>query len=152
MGLWLYAFRVLKTTCNPHCIFGTSNYKLWWIISDLQFLGDLATDDDPSWATDDRATVKQRDRCKGRKESLWKETDALDPDEHLDAIALILEPPASCCVCLFVWGGGVHYFIIKSVIPSICISSLVVLNMWRRRRHGAFHMIFSMYMLKFAPT
>jgi hypothetical protein len=52
----------------------------------------------------------------------------LDPDEHFDVIALILEPPASCCVCLFVWGGGIHYLIIISVIPSICISSLVVLN------------------------
>ena len=36
----------------------------WWIINDLQFLGD------PSWATDARATMKQTDRCKGRKESL----------------------------------------------------------------------------------
>jgi hypothetical protein len=48
----------------------------------LQFLGDLATDDDPSWATDDRATMKQRDRCKGRKESLWKETDTLESWAH----------------------------------------------------------------------
>ena len=152
MDLWVYAFPVRKTTCNPHYILDTSNYKLRWIFSHLPFLGDLATDDDPSWATDDRATVKQSDRCKWRKESLWKETDVLDPDEHFDAIALILEPPASCYVCLFVWGGGVHYFIIKSVIPSICISSLVILNVWRRRRHGAFHMIFSMYMLKFSPT
>ena len=38
----------------------------WWIINDQQFLGD------PSWATDARATMKQTDRCKGRKESLEK--------------------------------------------------------------------------------
>ena len=42
----------------------------------------------------------------GKKESLWKKTDALDLDEHLYVIALMLEPPASCCVCLYVWGGG----------------------------------------------
>jgi len=72
MGLLVYAFRVRKTTCNTHCIFGTSNYKLWWIFSDLQFLGDIATDDDPSWAIDASATMKQRDRCKGWKESLEK--------------------------------------------------------------------------------
>jgi len=77
-------------------------YKLWWIISDLQFLGYLATDDNPSRATDARATMKQRDRCKGRKE-----TDALNPDEHFDVIALMLEPPASCCV-VCVGGGGGH--------------------------------------------
>jgi hypothetical protein len=61
MGLWVYALRVRKTTCNPHCIFGTSNYKLWWMFSDLQFLGYLATDDDSSWATDTRTTMQQRD-------------------------------------------------------------------------------------------
>ena len=49
-GLWVYAFRVRKTTCNLHCIFCTSNYNMWWMLSDKQFLGDLATDDDPSWA------------------------------------------------------------------------------------------------------
>ena len=38
-----------------------------------------------------RATMKKRDRWKGRKESLGKETDALDPDEHFDVIALLLE-------------------------------------------------------------
>ena len=43
--------------------------------------------------------MKQRDRYKGKKESLGKETDILDPDEHLDVIALMLEPPASCCAC-----------------------------------------------------
>ena len=47
--------------------------------------------------------MKQTDRYKGRKESLGKETDALDPDEHFDVIALMLGPPASCCVCLCVW-------------------------------------------------
>jgi hypothetical protein len=57
MVLWVYAFRVRKTTSN------------------LQFLGDLVTDDDTSWATDVRATMNQRDRCKGRKDSLGKETD-----------------------------------------------------------------------------
>jgi hypothetical protein len=35
--------------------------------------------------------MKQRDRCKGRKESLGKETDVLDPDEHFDVIALMLD-------------------------------------------------------------
>jgi hypothetical protein len=130
MGLWVYAFRVRKTTTN------------------LQFVGDLVTDDDTSWATDVRASMKQRDRCKGRKESLGKETDALDQDVHFDAIDLMLRPPVSCCV----WGRGwftciedhavssvnlfvicymgdfvlssCHYLI--SVISSI--SSLVVLN------------------------
>ena len=43
--------------------------------------------------------MKQRDRCNGRKESLGKETDALDQDEHFDAIDLMLRPPVSCCVC-----------------------------------------------------
>ena len=51
--------------------------------------------------------MKQRNQCKGRKESLGKETDALDPDEHFDVIPLMLGPPASCCVFLCV-GGGVH--------------------------------------------
>jgi hypothetical protein len=105
--------------CNPHCIFGTNNYKLWWIISDLQFLGDLATDDHPSWATDDRATMKQRDRCKGKKESLWKETDTLDPDKHFDVTALMLELPASCCVCSFVWGGGVGHVALKIMLWAL---------------------------------
>ena len=58
-------------------------------------------------AIDARATMKQRDRCKGRKESLGKETDALDPDEHFDVNALMSEPPASCCVCVCVGGGHV---------------------------------------------
>ena len=98
MDLWVYAFPVRKTTCNSHYIFDNSNYKLWWIFSRLQFLGDLATDDDTSWATDARATMKQRDRYQGSKESLGKETDALDPDEHCGVIALMLVPPASCCV------------------------------------------------------
>jgi hypothetical protein len=43
----------------------------------------------------------------GRKESLRKETDALDPDEHFDVIALMLGPPASYCAFLCV-GRGVH--------------------------------------------
>jgi hypothetical protein len=51
--------------------------------------------------------MKQRDRCKGRKESLGKETDVLDPDEHFDVIALMLEPPASCCVCVEGEGGHI---------------------------------------------
>ena len=68
MSLWVYALRVRKTTCNPHCIFGTSNYKLWWMFSDLQFLGDLATDDDSSWATDTRTTMKQRDAREERND------------------------------------------------------------------------------------
>jgi hypothetical protein len=36
--------------------------------------------------------MKQMDRYKGRKESLGKETDALDPDEYFDVIALMLGP------------------------------------------------------------
>jgi hypothetical protein len=44
----------------------------------------------PSWANDTRATMKQRDRCKGRNESLGKETDVLDPDE---ASTLAITPP-----------------------------------------------------------
>ena len=51
--------------------------------------------------------MKQGNRCKGRKESLGKETDALDPDEHFDVIALMLGPLASCCAFLCV-GRGVH--------------------------------------------
>ena len=47
------------------------------------------TDDDHS-VTDARATIKQRNRCNGRKESLGKETDVLYPDEQFDAIALML--------------------------------------------------------------
>jgi hypothetical protein len=34
--------------------------------------------------------MKQRNQCKGRKESLGKETDVLYPDEQFDAIALML--------------------------------------------------------------
>jgi hypothetical protein len=52
--------------------------------SDLQFLGDLATDDD--WYPYNHAAK----RCKGRKESFGKETDVLDPDEHFDVTALLL--------------------------------------------------------------
>ena len=68
----------------------------------------MATDDNVSRATDARATMKQRDRCKGRKQSLEKETEAWDPDEPFDVIAHMLEPPASCCVC----GGGGDRFVI----------------------------------------
>ena len=49
--------------------------------------------------------MKQRDRCKGRKESLGKETDALDPDEHFDAVTLMLGSPA-LCLCVYGEGGG----------------------------------------------
>ena len=51
--------------------------------------------------------MKHMNRCKGRKESLGKETDALDPDEYFDVIALMLGPPASCWAFLCV-GRGVH--------------------------------------------
>jgi len=44
---------------------------------------------------------------------LGKETDALDPDEHFDVIDLMLGPPASCCVCLCVWGGGGGHVALK---------------------------------------
>ena len=150
---------------------------MWWIISDQQLLGDLATDDDPSWATDARETMKQRDRGKGRKE-----IDALDPDEQFDVVALslMLEPPASCGVCLCVWGGGVvhvalkimlwaletfllyvtsgdfvlsscHYITIISFISSICIASLVVLNFLTVEEEDVtvHFRICSMYTLKF---
>ena len=65
------------------------------------------TDDDHS-VTDARATIKQRNRCNGRKESLGKEIGALDPGEHFNVIALMLELPDSCCVCkTCVCGEGV---------------------------------------------
>ena len=92
MGLWVYPFRVRKRTRNPHCIFCTSNYKLWRFFSDLQFLGDLANDDDPSWATDTMGLMQ------GKKGIIGKGDNALDPDKHFDVIALMLGPPASCCV------------------------------------------------------
>ena len=44
---------------------------------------------------------------------MGKETDALDPDEHFDVIALMLEPPASCCVC---GEGGVGHVTLKSML------------------------------------
>ena len=47
------------------------------------------------------------------KGSLGKGTDALDPDEHFDVIALMLGPPASCCVCLCGWGGGGGHVALK---------------------------------------
>ena len=119
MDLWVYAFRVRKMTCNPHYILDTSNYKLRWIFSHLPFLGDLATDDDPSWATDARATMKQRDRYKGSKESLGKETDALDPDEHFGVIALMLGPPASCCVC-FIFSMYTLKFVYEKLQHTTC--------------------------------
>jgi hypothetical protein len=30
--------------------------------------------------------------------------------------ALMLELPASCCVCLFVWGGGVGHVALKIML------------------------------------
>jgi hypothetical protein len=90
LDIWLYNVRVRKTTCNPNCIF---------LPLPAINCGELLETYNPSWATDARATMKQRDRYKGKKESLGKETDILDPDEHLDVIALMLEPPASCCAC-----------------------------------------------------
>ena len=79
----------------------------------------------------------------------------------------LLKSPDSYCMCVCMRGGDVghvplkimlwaleiflqyvtsgdfvlsssHYLIIISVISSMCISSLVVLKGWRRRRHGAF--------------
>ena len=50
-------------------------------------------------------TMRQRDRCKGKRNHCERRH-ALDLDEHFDVIALMLEPLASCCVCLYVWGGG----------------------------------------------
>ena len=35
------------------------------------------------------------------------------PNEHVDVIALMLGPPASCCVCLCVWGGGGGHVALK---------------------------------------
>jgi len=40
----------------------------------------------------------------------------LDPDEHFDVIALMLEPPDSCCLCLCVWGGGVGHVALKIML------------------------------------
>jgi hypothetical protein len=61
--------------------------------------------------------MKQKDGCKGRKESLGKETDALDPDEHLDVIALMLGSPGSCCdTC--VWGEGESRYIEDHAVRS----------------------------------
>ena len=37
----------------------------------------------------------------------------MDLDEHFDVIALMLEPSASCCVCLCVWGGGAGHVALK---------------------------------------
>jgi hypothetical protein len=55
----------------------------------------------------------------GKRESLWKEADALDLDEHFDAIALMLEPPASCCVCVCVWGGGAGHVALKIMLWAL---------------------------------
>jgi hypothetical protein len=64
----------------------SNNYKLWWIISDLQFLGDWWRPLLSFWCP---CNHEAKDRCKGRKESLGKETDALDPDKHFDVILLL---------------------------------------------------------------
>jgi hypothetical protein len=56
-----------------------------------------------------RTTIKQRDRYKGSKESLGEETNALDPDEHFGVIALMLGPPASCCVCFIIFSMYTFY-------------------------------------------
>ena len=158
-------FSSLKNDEQSPLHFWHFNYKLWWIFSYLQLLGDLVTDDDSSWATDVRATMKQRDRCKGRKESLGKETDALDPDKHFDVI-LLLCWGHRLRVMWGVWGhvalkimwrapeiflqyvtsgdfvlSSCHYLI--SEISSI--SSLVDLNGWRRKRHGAFYNFFDVH-------
>jgi hypothetical protein len=50
-----------------------------------------------------------------------------DPDEHFDVIALMLEPLASCCVCLCVWGGGIGHvalpqFIVESAKNAVEIA------------------------------
>ena len=41
-----------------------------------------------------------------------KQTDALDPDEHFDVIAVMLKPPASYCV----WGMGVGQVALKIML------------------------------------
>ena len=58
--------------------------------------------------------MKQRGRSKGTKKSLGKETDALDPDEHFDVIALMLEPPASCCVGRGCWSSCIENHAVSS--------------------------------------
>jgi hypothetical protein len=158
MGLWVYAFRARQLTCNHHCIFGTSNYKLRWIFSESCDRWRALLN---YWCPCNRHETKRS--IQGKTGIIGKETDALDPYEHFYVTThiIVLVPPASC----WVWGEGVtlhdnwrscgeiwksfcymlhrvicvrlsscHYLI--SVISSI--SSLVVLNGWRRRRHGAF--------------
>jgi hypothetical protein len=46
----------------------------------------------------------------------WIVTRPCDPDEHFDVIALMLEPLASCCVSLCVWGGGVGHVALKIML------------------------------------
>jgi hypothetical protein len=152
MGLWLYAFRARNTTCNPHCMFWqlkpVVNYKRptifrrpcdrwqpllsYWCPCNHEAKGSMQGK---------KGIIGKGDWCRGSRWTFW-------------------------CVC--VWGGGggghvalnimlwaleiflqyvtsgdfvlssCHYLIIISVISSMCISSLVVLKGWRRRRHGAF--------------
>ena len=119
-GDWLMGlhFSSLKKDEQSPLHFWHFNYKLWWIFSYLQLLGDLVTDDDSSWATDVRATMKQRDRCKGRKESLGKETDALDPDEHFNVILFLCWGHR----LRVLWGSGVtlHWRSCGELRKSFC--------------------------------
>jgi hypothetical protein len=116
---WAYGstlFEFKKRRAISTAFFGTFNYKLWWIISDLQFLGDWWRPLLSFWCP---CNHEAKDRCKGRKESLGKETDAWDLDEHFDVIALMLEPPASYCVCLCVRGGGVGHVPLKIMLWAL---------------------------------
>ena len=155
LGLWLYTVRVRKTTCNPNCIcFATSNYKLWWIIRDLQLLlsywcpcnheanesiqGKKGITGKGDWCLGSRWTI----RCDysyvgatGIVLCVWGEAVGhVSLKIMLWALEIFLWYATSGDFVL----SSCHDFIIISVISSMYISSLVVLNGWRRRRHGAF--------------
>jgi hypothetical protein len=57
----------------------------------------------------------------GNKGIIGKGDNALDPDKHFDVIALMLEPPASCCVWrdLQMEGEGVT-LIADHAVNSFC--------------------------------
>ena len=95
-----------------------------------------------------------------RKELIWSYTVVLDPNEHLDVIALMLEPPASCCACgegllvTFHWKSCcelwksfcnmlhrvILYCLHAMTSYSYPLSRVCIFHhWWRRRRHGAFY-------------
>jgi len=64
--------------------------------------------------------MKQRDRYEESKESLGKEADALDPDEHFGVIALMLGPPVSCCVCFRIFPMYTSKFVYEKLQHTTC--------------------------------